>query len=784
MKLVSVLAAILLAGVGFCSAQAQTPITSQNILTPTVGAWTGSVAGQNGGFSGGGNGPAFNATTNTLIFGYTTKTATQNIAAEAFAIQHALDLSNAGIKINGYNYSWKINNSGDQSGTLSGQVQMMRGNTALETYNYNYNATTIGFEQKTGTEIFTNPQSLLAGDSMRLSFTGKDNRFWAGYYGPQVREPSLTLNYTTDPCMGNPLYSPSCPNYNQVLTSQTIYAQTYAINQALNLSGAGVKINGFEYGYNYYVGGDYCHFGFIICLDYRPSSMEVNVGLTSSSGTSLYSAKHTHESNTIGSPSYSYVFPQQRLLSSMGNFTLSTQEVGTTALYSSWSRWQYTPDPCVVNPLSSSTCDGYAAAYQVQQCTSNPLYNSACPGYAQAMFTQQCSANALSDPSCPGYASAHLTYQCSINPLYSTTCAGYETAYLDQQCSINPLYSNRCSGYATAYKTQQCSIDPLYDSTCNGYAAAYKSQQCSINPLYATDCPGYASAYHNQQCTINSLYSTTCSGYAAAYKVQQCLLDGLYDRTCPNYATAYATKMVLEQQGTASIVATAGTVARNDPANQPISTTTVSTTVGSDGAVSVGVSKTGDSNVDKAIAAPPPSTNSAGAPAAAVQLAPPPPAPQQQMAQNEPKGGGNKQEDKKDDSPKGSGGSSPPPNTNTTQASSDKPAAPTARQAIQERREAAAKAEAVEKGKDLANQMGKASDLEAQKAVQNAVIQAMGFTPGFDAYSRQIIVQQQFYKPYQVYGNQKTIDNRANLRMFGGTDRLHNEMVEKQYEGR
>ncbi len=75
------------------NAKSQTQITSQNILTPTVDAWTGSVAGQNGGYSGGGNGPAFNATTNTLIFGYTTATATQRITAEAFAIQHALDLS-------------------------------------------------------------------------------------------------------------------------------------------------------------------------------------------------------------------------------------------------------------------------------------------------------------------------------------------------------------------------------------------------------------------------------------------------------------------------------------------------------------------------------------------------------------------------------------------------------------------------------------------------------------------------------------------------------------------
>ena len=380
---------------------------------------------------------------------------------------------------------------------------------------------------------------------------------------------------------------------------------------------------------------------------------------------------------------------------------------------------------------------------------------------------------------------------CTTNPLYSPSCPGYQAAYTEQQCSANPLYSTTCSGYQAAYTQQQCYANPLYSVTCSGYQQAYHDQQCSINPLSFTDCPGYASAYLNQQCSINALYSTTCSGYAEAYKTQQCTLDGLYDRTCPNYSTAYATKMLLEQQGTAGIVATAGTVARNDPANAPVSTTTVSATVGSDGAISVGVSKTGDSNVDKAIASPSPSTNSAGAPAAAVQLAPSPPAPQQ-MAQNESKGGGdkpepkggNKQEDKKDDAPKGSGGGSSSQNTNNAQASSDKPAAPTARQALQERREAAAKAAAVEQGKNLANEMGKASDLEAQKAIQNVVIQAMGFTPGFDAYSKQIIVQQPFYKPYQVYGNQKNIENRATLRMFGGTDKLHNEMVEKQYESK
>jgi hypothetical protein len=708
-RLVVVLVVFILAMIlGHCSAQAQTPITSQNILTPSVGAWSGSVTGVAGGFSGGGQGPSFDAATNTLNFGYTTKTATQTIAAEAFAIQHALDLSNSGIKINGYNYSWQINNSGQASGTLAGKVEYMRGDTALQSYTYNYNTPTEGFELKTGTQAFANEYSLLATDAIKLSFTGKDSRFWAGYYGPQVRDPSLTLNYTTDPCKSNPAFSSSCAGYNDILTSRRMYAESYAINQALDLVGAGLKIHGLNYGYDYVLGGQWCSVagtnadGTLGCSMMSPSSIAVGVAVTKSDGSVLYSNAHLHEEqNSSGTIRNSHVFNKSLMLGDMGGFALVDQVNGTGAVFNKFSSWQYTPDPCVVNPLSSTTCSGYQAAYQAQMCAANPTYNSACPGYAEAIFTQQCTATPLSNPSCPNYASAYLTYQCSINPLYSTTCAGYEQANLNAQCILDSLYSNKCEGYATAYAIKY--LVPNIDSTA-----------------------------------VNSSLSSTA-----------------------------ATKA-------------------NDPATTKVAVNTVTTTINTDGSISTGASVTGDTNVDKAITAKASTTNTAPA---AVQLAPPPPPPQQQMAQNEPRGGdkreargGNdKQEDKKDDAPKGTGGSNSPQNTNNAQASSDKTAAPTARQELQARREAAAKADAVEKGKNLAGEMGKASDLEAQKAVQNVVIQAMGFTPGFDAYSKQIIVQQQFYKPYQVYGNQKTIDNRANLRMFGGTDKLHNEMVDAQY---
>jgi hypothetical protein len=492
-----------------------------------------------------------------------------------------------------------------------------------------------------------------------------------------------------------------------------MYAESYAINQALDLVGAGLKIHGLNYGYDYVLGGRWCSVagtnadGTLGCSVWDDSSLAVGVAVTKSNGSVLYSNAHLHsEQNSSGSTNYSHIFSNSLSLGDMGGFAMVDQVNGTGAVFNKFSSWKYTPDPCVVNPLSSTTCSGYQAAYQAQMCAANPTYNSACPGYAAAMFTQQCTANPLSDPSCPSYASAYLTYQCSINPLYSTTCPGYEQAYLDSQCIKDSLYSPKCEGYKTAYAIKY--LVPM-DSTTSS--------------------------------AVNGALSDTA-----------------------------ATKA-------------------NDPATTKVAVNTVTTTINTDGSISTGVSATGDTNVDKAITSKASTTNTAPA---AVQLAPPPPPPQQ-MVQNEPRGnnkpepkGGNEKQEGKRDEPSGdkpSGGPAPQM-AQGPQGGDSKPAAPTVRQALQERREAAAKAEAVEKGKTLANEMGKASDLEAQKAVQNVVIQAMGFTPGFDAYSRQMIVQQQFYKSYQVYGNQKTIDNRANLRMFGGTDRLHNEMVEKQYESK
>jgi len=112
---------------------------------------------------------------------------------------------------------------------------------------------------------------------------------------------------------------------------------------------------------------------------------------------------------------------------------------------------------------------------------------------------------------------------CTNNPLHSPSCPGYQQAYHDQQCSINPLYATSCSGYQQAYYNQQCSANPLYDSGCPGYQQAYFNQQCSNNPLYNNQCPGYAQAYFDQQCSLNGLYDRSCPNYRQAYATQQLL---------------------------------------------------------------------------------------------------------------------------------------------------------------------------------------------------------------------------------------------------------------------
>lgn len=732
----TLIASVLVLFTVLCNAQ-----TTPNLITNN---WTGTTAttSTGGGFSGG-NVPGYNASTNTIMFGYN-----QATVAQTYAINQAL--SGSGVQIGGYNYSWQYLNNGSTGGTLSSNIKLTSptGST-LESYNYAMNTVADGWRTMSGTQNFNQQYGLADVGNLSISFTGKDARWWAGLYGPQVKDVNLSLNYTVDPCVANPLYSPSCANFNQVLKSDAIYAQSYAINQALNLSGSGVQINGLEYGYHYYVGGQWCAAGFIICWDYRPSSMDVNVNVTSNTGETIYSATHSHtEQDTGGTPSYSYVFSKQRPISTMGNFSLTTNEIGSTALYSSWSKWLYTPDPCVVDPTSSTTCAGYAAAYKTQQCSINPFYATDCPGYQQAYQTQQCSISALYSPSCAGYAQAFHNQQCTANALYATDCPGYQQAYHDQQCSVSALYATDCIGYAAAFKAEQCSISALYATDCPGYAEAYKTQQCTANALYATDCPGYAAAYKVQQCTASPLYATDCPGYAEALFKSNCIKDSLFSPNCEGYKTAYAIKYLtpLDPVVTSAVnskLTDMVEVFKADPANAAPSTT-------------------GSSTVDSVLTTPSTTSATSTSPASPTSVLAPKdntggamnsPAPAKE----------NKQEDKPQEK-----------KTDSKMAALEKKSGGNNREDV--------KKEIGEKGKQLADEVGKAKSLEAQQAVQGQIVGVMNFVPGFSAYSNAMVPDTNALKMAKQY-DKPVVDNRSAQRYLNGaSDAKWQTMVDSQYK--
>jgi hypothetical protein len=65
----------------------------------------------------------------------------------------------------------------------------------------------------------------------------------------------------------------------------------------------------------------------------------------------------------------------------------------------------------------------------------------------------------------------------------------------------------------------------------------------------------------------------------------------------------------------------------------------------------------------------------------------------------------------------------------------------------------------------------------------DVTLASLGATPqGFQAYSIGM-PDSSFYAPKEIYRNQRTVDNPAGRRLFDGSDRMHQEMIDQQYKG-
>jgi len=180
--------------------------------------WSGAVYGADPGgccASISGSGALYDTTTDTIMFSYGTSTLSQTIG-----INQAL--GGTGIQVHGYNYGWEfryISNNTTENDTLlfnislrdsSGTVvesQNLSWDGAMQMNIFQYDTWYTVSNSRTFDNPYTDPQSIT------LSMTGRDGGYWAGYYGPEVRNVSLSVNYSFDPCAADPLYSSSCDGY-------------------------------------------------------------------------------------------------------------------------------------------------------------------------------------------------------------------------------------------------------------------------------------------------------------------------------------------------------------------------------------------------------------------------------------------------------------------------------------------------------------------------------------------------------------------------------------------
>lgn len=194
------------------------PTSAQGAYT-----WGGfTVTQSNGGGLSGGNQPAYNPSTGTFMFGYMQGTVSYGIAVNA-----ALQAAGTGIQVNGFRYSWNYFNQDMSRGILTGNISLTNSSGAVvESYNYNMPKTTEGWTLMSGVQNFNTQYAPLSLGGLGVSFSGKDDRWWAGYYGPQIKDIDVRLLYSVNsqpPTEENP----ACTAYS---TSSKCLAQNYAVS--------------------------------------------------------------------------------------------------------------------------------------------------------------------------------------------------------------------------------------------------------------------------------------------------------------------------------------------------------------------------------------------------------------------------------------------------------------------------------------------------------------------------------------------------------------------------
>jgi hypothetical protein len=149
-------------------------------------------------------------------------------------INKALSIGGSGVQLSGFNFGfWAKNGNGWDDGRqdyLGAYVKFYNSAGGLaSTYDYTaqtnnrYNWTQFYFS-----ETFASPAAASTYGNAQVGFVGRDNNFWAGTYGPEIYNVNFSLKYSVkpDPCIADPLSSPTCPGYALATVKNSILGST------------------------------------------------------------------------------------------------------------------------------------------------------------------------------------------------------------------------------------------------------------------------------------------------------------------------------------------------------------------------------------------------------------------------------------------------------------------------------------------------------------------------------------------------------------------------------
>lgn len=130
-------------------------------------------------------------------------------------------LPQTGLRVNGYNFGFMAKNG---NGWDDGRVDQLNAYVAFygtdgkvkDYTNYDLNSK-FDWTQFNYSKDFVTPYADKDLSTVRYGFTGADNNFWAGNYGPEIYNITFSLKYSVDPCAVNVLSSPTCPGYAEAL---------------------------------------------------------------------------------------------------------------------------------------------------------------------------------------------------------------------------------------------------------------------------------------------------------------------------------------------------------------------------------------------------------------------------------------------------------------------------------------------------------------------------------------------------------------------------------------